>query len=202
MTEPTPPNRQPGFTLLELMIAMAILAVMSVFAYRGLNQVVDGAHQREQSEQALRKLQLFYTLLERDLLFANPRPARDKRGDPIEIFAGPQSNSQLMEFTSRGATNIERLGSGFRRIGYRLEQGAVIRQQWPVLDPGPGVEPLERDLLDHVQQVSLRFYADQLGWVDHWPLAAAPGTHPLPRAVELRLQISPIGEIRRIFRIS
>ena len=72
--------RQRGFTLLELLVALAIFALVSVMAYGGLASVLDQQFATDEIAGQLARLQKTYLLLQRDFEQLVPRPVRDEYG--------------------------------------------------------------------------------------------------------------------------
>src|SRR5690606_22350959 len=76
-------KRQGGFTLMEMLIAMAVFAVMSMVAYQGLRAVLDADHITREQAQRLADLQVTLSVLERDLAQVVDVRVRDEFGDPL-----------------------------------------------------------------------------------------------------------------------
>ena len=95
---------QRGFTLLELLIAMAIFAIMAVMAYGGLKTVLATRQAVTERAAELRQLQQTLQLLNEDLLQALPRSIRDELGDPEPAFIGGRSQL-LLSLTRSMAQN-------------------------------------------------------------------------------------------------
>ncbi len=197
---------QRGFTLLELLMALSIFALVSAMAYGGLRSVMDAAAATREQAERLASLQLAFGLLTKDLEQAAPRPIRDAYGDiRAAMDSGPTSDFAL-ELTRSGGFNPAGLTrSALRRVAYDLRDGTLSRFSWPVLDRGDDRAGLEQALVDGVESLALRFLHPAQGWRDTWPpTAEQPSTvnDVLPRAVELRMVMPGTGEIRRVIRVS
>ncbi len=189
-----------GFTLLELLVAMAIFALLSALAYGGLNQLLASADQTRRAHRTLAELQLAVSLLTRDLAQAAPRPIRDEYGATRAALEAGDDGDTLLRFTRRGWRNPTDLPrSTLQRVAYRVADGTLYRRYWHHLDRAPGETPVELPLLTGVRALQLRLRDDQGRWHDAWPpLDQAPGTRDrLPRAVELRLDTERWGTITR-----
>jgi general secretion pathway protein J len=92
-----------------------------------------------------------------------------------------------------------------QRVGYQLREGTLSRLVWPALDQPIVSEPRAAPLLEQVEELRVRFYAQPGGWVDSWPASTSTGAaianDKLPLAVELTLKIEGRGEIVRVFRV-
>jgi len=95
--------------------------------------------------------------------------------------------------------------SDLQRVGYRLRDDTLERLVWPALDQPPVSEPRAAPLIEHVEDMRVRFYALPGGWVDVWPASTQTSVSSpnaaLPSAVELTLKIEGRGEIVRVFRV-
>lgn len=201
--------RQRGFTLLEMLIAMAVFAVMSVVAYQGLRAVLTADQVTREQAQRLADLQVTLSVLERDLAQVVDISVRDEFGDPLpglRLRAGGEH--QLLELVRAGAGGEQRL----RRTAWQITERGLERRLWPGVDivdvDSMRVLPFA-ELVGEQQQLGLEsaFHfivrtPSGLDRVDAWPLADAdPEAGGLPMAVELVLDIPGLGEIRRLMAV-
>lgn len=201
------PRRRPeparGFTLLELLVAVAILALVAVGSYRLLFATIATRERGMAHEQGLQQLQRAEMLIQRDLLQIAARPIRDEFGDGQPAFL--LTDNAGMEFTRRGWRNpLQEPRSELVRLRYRVENGQLLREHWPVLDRARSSTPVKIVLLDGVSDFHLQVYAGK-AWSPSWPPLGQslrdPATLPLPEAVEIRFSSSPWGEIRRVIAL-
>ncbi len=194
-----------GFTLIEVLIAMAIFAVLSLLAYGGLNAVMENKEQTAEALQRLQQLQLTMTHLHRDIEQITPREARDELGGKLLSLASGNSSELLIEFTRNGWRNPAGLPrSHLQRVAYRLDDDQLIRISWPYIDRAQDSQAIELPLINNVKDVSLRFY-DGKSWHTSWPDALADSSantnQALPRAIEVTLQLHDWGDIVRLLRV-
>jgi general secretion pathway protein J len=201
------PRRRPeargGFTLLELLVAVAILALVAVGSYRLLFDTINTRDRGMAHEQALSGLQRAEMMIQRDLLQIAPRPIRDEFGDVQPAFL--MSPEKGMEFTRRGWRNpLQETRSNLVRVRYRIESGKLLREHWPVLDRARTSTPVRTVLLDDVSDFRLQVFADK-DWHPAWPLLGAgprdAAALPPPEAVDIRFSQKPWGEIRRVIAL-
>jgi general secretion pathway protein J len=190
-------RRARGFSLLEVLVAVAIFAVLSALAYGALDAVVRARAQAQESAQALAALQAAVGALERDLREAVARPVRGASGERLPALAGSATAVELSHaaFASLASEASARLG----RSAWALSGTQLRRVRWPVLDRAPRSEPVVRDLLDGVGSLRLRYLDADGDWRDSWPPRDGPESQPerLPRAVEFSLSGESFGAIVR-----
>ncbi len=198
-----PARCQRGFTLLELVVAVGIFALMSAIAYGGLLSVLATAGGTEAQSDRLGEIQLAMARLERDVEQLVPRPVRDQFGDLRQaLVAG--AGGTVMEFTRAGYLNpVDLPRSTLQRVQWALDGDTLYRAPWPVLDsPTGAAEPALETVLTEVEELELRFLGRDDQWHVEWPLDRGGDTSTsMPRAVEVRLALSDWGEIRRILMI-
>jgi general secretion pathway protein J len=195
-------RRAAGFTLLELLVAVAIFALVAITAYGGLAAILDSDAALEEHSEALNELQLALQLIHRDFLQVIDRPSRDQFGDARPaLFAAPGAG-RLVELTRDGRPNPAGLPrSSLARVAYVLDRDRLVRATWFHVDQAPEAEPLSAVLLDNLDDVRVRFLGEEGQWSDIWPpVNLPPGTEAgLPRAVEMVIDHARWGRIRRVF---
>lgn len=197
------PRNDRGFTLLELLVAIAILALVAVGSYQLLFGTIATREQALVREGALRDLQRAEMLLQRDLVQAVQRPIRDEFGDLQPAFLVPGENS--LEFTRLGWRNpMQQARSDLVRVRWRVDNGRLLREHWPMLDRPRAAKPVATALLDKVSDFRVLVRGDG-NWSPAWPPLGdgqrKPGAAPLPEAVEITFRLAPWGEIRRVIAL-
>ena len=195
---------QHGFTLLELLIAVSIFALLATIAYGGLGIVLNTREHTEKRAEQLAELQLVLTIMQRDIEQATTRAVRDEYGDSKKAFIGNSESGSYLELTSNGHPNpLNRTRSSLRRIAYHFSEGELSRSNWPTLDSAPGATPNRETLLSDLTDARFRYLDPDRKWQQSWPPEAPEGTKaPIrPIAVELTLEYKRWGEIKRLFRV-
>lgn len=180
MSKRTP--RQQGFTLLEIMIALTIFAVISTLAW----QILDGAMRTTTATDIaatkLNQLQRAYNLLERDFFQLQ---ARAPRNEP-DVF---RQDEKAIAFTTLNGISGQ---AQSERVRWRLEDHRLWRDVWPAIDSPAGVKPEEVPILNQVNEVAWRFYRQ--GWQGSWS-----ETDHQPEGVELTLTMDDGETWRWVF---
>jgi len=198
------PRPQRGFTLLELLVALAIFALLAVMAYGGLSKVLRTEDILDQQLDRLAEVQRTFTFLERDLLQLIPRDIRDQYGDTRPFLQGRDplqgSGEPLLALTRSGYANpLGVARSELQRVDWRLKDEALYRETWPVLDRAQDSLPRAVRLCTRVQDLRLRFLDDKKKWHRQWPPEdQQAGGLQAPLAVEVTLELTDWGELRRL----
>jgi len=196
-----------GFTLLELLVALAVFAIMATAAYSGLRNVLFTRAAVEEQNRRLAAVQLTVFRLEQDIQQAVLRGVRDEYGDPQPALRGGDLLDDALILTRAGWDNpLSQSRATLQRVAYRLREGRLWRLHWDVLDRGGPVAPRETMLIDQVQEFRARFLDQESKWRKDWPPPAdvvADGNPPnpnlLPYAVEITLMLEDWGAITRLF---
>lgn len=199
-------DRRRGFTLLELLVAIAVFALFSAIAYGALDQVLSNRDHIESEQRFWRALSLTFLRLEEDLAQARSRSIRDIDGRSLPPLRGQPTDTRALSEPSleltRGGVLVfgESAYSDLRRVGYRLEAGVLIRLTWPVLDRAPQTKPVQSTLMEGVESFRVRFYGPSNTWLEEWP--SKDIDDELPRGVEVTLEIDGRGEFTRFFLVN
>jgi general secretion pathway protein J len=196
-------GEQGGFTLLELLVALAVFAIMATAAYSGLQSVLRARVAVEAESQRLTELQMAFHFLERDLAQTLNRGIRDEYGQLRPGLEGNAVTGALITFTRAGWDNpLDRPRATLQRLSYRLREGFLVRSHWSALDRSGFSQPQDISLLSRVQEIEIRFLDEQNDWRTIWPPPVVD-QEPIdpPRAVELSVTLSDWGEITRLFRL-
>ncbi|MCW8910027.1 MAG: type II secretion system minor pseudopilin GspJ [Gammaproteobacteria bacterium] len=194
-----------GFTLVEVLIAMAVFAILAVLAYGGLEQVIKNKEKTAESLHRLKDLQMTMTKINRDLTQLSSRHGRDEQGDMLTSLSAGQGNELLIQLTRNGWRNPARINRGnLQRVAYRLDEDKLIRTTWPYVDRALDNQSVETILIDNIKNASLRFLDDKNEWHTSWPAlnATSSGDTALPVAIEFTLEMEDWGNIVRIMRSS
>ena len=199
--------RPVGFSLLELLVALAVFAALAAAAYGGLAEIARARGALAARQDRFAAVVRAVSSIERDLRQAVARPIRGSgRVDIVPALAGVEDR---IELTRLGFANPRaEPRSNLERVGYALDGHALQRSRYAVLDRAPGTVAATSTLLDDVDSMHLRYVGGDGIWREAWPpsdmppgaLVADP-RELLPRAVELRIVLADLGELRRIVEL-
>ena len=205
-----------GFTLIEVMIALFIAAVMFAIGYGALNQALRDRDGLNVSQQRVTEIQRGMRVVAQDFAQIIARPARDIEGagDLQAAVLAAGSDNTLLTFSRAGWSNpagVQRPAE--QRVRYRFIDGALVRHHWLSLDPALNSEPRERILFTRVKSVEVRFLDPaSRNWRTEWPSALANSgpVGPMnvdellrtrPMAIEFTVVLEDWGRLVRVFEI-
>jgi len=208
------PHKHTGFTLIEVIIAMSIFAIVSIMAYSGLHSVISSKTHTEGALERLQQLQLTMLTLTGDFQQLASRNGHDALGGSL-LKLTTQDSDYISAFTRSGWRNpANQARSTLQRVAYKLDEDKLIRIYWTHVDRADDDQFVERTLIDNIESLEIRYLDEKNKWQTEWPsadsLAAAPaagavaGVAPndLPIAVELTLKMNDWGEIKRLVRVA
>ena len=196
-----------GFTLVEVMVAVFIFAIVAAVAMGGYNELVKQSDIVNAASSRTREIQSAMQRLNIDFASLEPRPVREPLGDSLlPALRADERNQTLVELTHSGWSNPAGVPrSTLQRVAYRLENKKLLREYWLALDRTMTVEPESAVLLDRVERMKLRFMDGNRTWHDQWPplgYSAPDGPRLRPIAVEVTVELEDWGELMRLIEVS
>lgn len=203
-------RREGAFTLVEVLVALAIFALIGAAGSQLLLNTLDAQNRAYERAERLTELQRALDLFEQDLRQHVTRPVRDEFDDlqaPLLLEPGPE-----LELTRQGWSNPMALArSELLRVNWQLDgEGRWQRRFWLQLDRAPDTEPVTQQILDEVDDLRLYVVDEQGTLQQHWPLTpfepASPtapeadleAEDPQALAIQLEMMVAPFGRIQRL----
>jgi general secretion pathway protein J len=207
--------RRAGFTLVEVMIAIFIAAVMFAIGYRALNQGLVYNESLKVSQARVTEIQRGMRIIAQDFAQLAARAARDTQGTGqlLPAISADNRDNTLVVFSRTGWSNpagIQRPAE--QRVRYRFIDGSLVREHWLALDAALAAQPRQRIILTRLKTVEIRFLDPAARtWRTEWPILTVNGPVsaanideallPRPLAIELTLVFEDWGRVQRVFEV-
>ena len=200
---PLSQNHSNGFTLLELLVAITLFAMISTASLKLFKSVSQSQKMAETVLNELDELQRAEIILESDLFQMVSRPIRDDQGRTLPALKLPGIGGTIIEFTRSGWQNpLRTTRSTLQRIAYAMEGTALIRYYWPMLDRAPDTRRIRQTVLTGVNNIKFRLLDHNGDWVKSWSSSqslslglSTDSQKQLPQAIEITLTHEKIGPI-------
>ena len=193
-----------GFSLIETVVAVFIVALISAGAGVMLMQTVQAGKQVSASSDALSELQIADAMMRDD--FASITTRVTTSPDPFdvpEILIGQSADrdGDFLVFARHGwslAPSGE-VRSDLQRVAYRFEEGQLIRKAWLRPDPDRNTAIVERVLLSGLSDFRIS-YGKSGFWDNEWQVRFAEQDTPiLPDAFEFICEFENGDTLRQVF---
>lgn len=187
-----------GFTLVEILIALAIFSILSLMLMTALHNVISSQASAEEKAERLRNTQMALLILNRDLEQLINRPILNKKGGQELAFVGDNIS---FNFTHMGYASFDNnlTRSELQRVQYRVQNQSLWRYTWDNLDLAPTDESHARELLTGVEKIDVQYIDSQGKLHEIWP--DKDGSSDLPRAVQITFNMRNWGTLGQLYVI-
>ena len=192
-------SRNKGFTLLEMLIAIAIFAMIGLAANSVLSTVMKNDEVTKTFSVRLKALQQGFGAIERDLGQMVARTLRGLDGERSSSYfqAGDNmldSETEALVFYRLGWLNPDGIlpRGSLQSVAYVVQGGRLERWYYPYPEPASGEEPLKTLIIENVLSVEYSFYIN-----DKWE-RKVDGTQ-MPKGIAIEIEIDGLGKIQRQF---
>jgi general secretion pathway protein J len=185
-----------AFTLVEALVAMAILAIVALLAWRATSAMTDNEVRLAAESARWQQLDALLTRIEADLRASVPRSARQGLRAQAPWMLSPEdaAGNALLLFTRAGPDALDEPGIGGQRIGYRWRSGHVETLYWPHIDNAATVVPTAYALADGIVRFRIEALTADNRWSEQWPI---PGGPDIPRGARVELVLADGSSVDR-----
>lgn len=209
-------NNSKGFTLIEVMVAIAVFAVIAAGVYRVLATMVDSQDRVAVHADALRDLQrsLWFIAMDMNQLVMRDVHNPDDKRSPALVA---DSNNFLLQFTRQALRNpLLTARSDLDRVAYSLGSSQLkygkgkkigkdlLRHTWGAVDRRDDAKENTQVLFEDVSDVKLAFMDNKGDWKTDWPekkMDDSVHTRTLPVAIRLTIKTERYGELEQVFHV-
>lgn len=195
-------KRSQGFTLLEMIVAIGIFAVIATISFASLDRFIDDQDRLEGHLEELKRLQLGFTTIARDMQNLVQRPVRDGYGDAEPALMMKALNSrpdELLRITTLQPGGASPGLGRLLRVAYRFDDDALYRISWPVLDRDQDSPETRRLLLSGLREINTTLLMAEEQSVQTESTWSDP--EQLPDGVEWRFILADGREFHRVFEV-
>jgi type II secretion system protein J len=190
---------QAGFTLIEAVVSLMLLAVMSVMSYQAV-EVILGANERSRGElENESQLHRAWQVISRDIMHLRPRTFADGLGGVERAYLTDPSEFGL-RFSRGGGPMVRSNPTGLSRIEYRINKDNQLeRLSWPVTASGLNAEGNRVILANEVDEVEVEQFSRGNIFVPDWPpLNERHHLLSLPRMIRITIKLENGSETVRL----
>ena len=194
-------HAQSGFTLVEMLIALFVFALISIGTMSALTNTIRGKNQMNDRLDSLREIETTRSLLKADMASLTLLPTRDAYGGLNKNLLEGGVDT-LLTFTRTGRINpggLEARGD-LQRVSYVFEQGQLIRRSLANENPAPLTPELDRVLLDNLQTAELLFVRDDYSERQMFVTEETPATEF--SGIELTLEFNDGQRFTQYFEVT
>lgn len=192
-----------GYTLIEVLIALVVFAILSTITSSILYQSFDTRKKINAQASQLNRLQLAIKIIENDTTQAIERSIL---GNELHSFPPFVGQSHYFEFTRNGLTNL--LGieqrSTLQRVAYLCINHQLIRRTWRHVDTQNRKEFQDKILLQGLRQCSFAFLSHARQLLPEWREFAVQlnqKKETLPMAIQFTITPHSWGNMSLLFAI-
>ena len=191
--------RAAGFTLLELLVAITVLSIVSLIAWRGLDSLVHTRERLQPEAEEVRDLLVAFGQIERDLAQVVNTAFVTLATAPLVVRPGTPAGLEMTRF----APVAEGSPSAIQQVIYELREGRLMRLSSAPsveLDASPSTELVQTLLLAGVQALQVRVWQPGRGWAP--PEAVSPANpRAAPSGLELVIERTDGRRYRRVLLV-
>lgn len=212
-----------GFTLIEVLVALLVLAIIATMGVVGLQAIITTDSRQEVITDEFSELQFAYLLIQRDITQVIQRPIRDSLNEERPAFLGLSGQIKnlpfdvqvqgniILEFTRDGVPNPQQLPnrSTLQRVSYTYDEtGNLKRYAWLALDRVTDSVFLERVVLKEIKNLRLTYFDIGGQRTEQWATSVLNSPEwlknfqqrdSLPAAMEWRFEHPRYGEVMWMF---
>ena len=173
-----------GFTLIEVMISIAIVSLILLISTNILESSISSRSQTLNALEDIKKFNILSNTIRRDLRQSMNVPMRDIYGLPLNATFYYVDDSERLIFTTMINHSDSSTGK-LRRVEYLLQDKSFIRRQYFAANPYLGEEYFDSVMMENVNDIFFKF-SDGYQWFPEWPKDQNT-SRVMPQLIEIKL---------------
>ncbi|WP_162230665.1 type II secretion system minor pseudopilin GspJ [Marinagarivorans algicola] len=200
---------QRGFTLIEVMIAIVIMAMIAVMTSQSFTAAISSSEATQEAIARLAAVDRVWVLLETDLRNAVPAiPKVQGRNDIPPLYVDPSEEYRLSILRGGYANPLRLPRTEMVRVGYRFEDNVLWRDTWNNIADNDERNARPQRILEEIDDILVKALPNSNSasvtggpWQERWPASGVRPDTTFPAAIEVTLILPDFGEIKRIYSI-
>lgn len=197
-------NKKIGYTLIEVLIALAVFAIIAIITAAIMLQVFDTRERIAAEANKMNTLQLAILRIEQDTRQFVPRAVRSNDMKILSQFTGQH---RYVEFTRGGMINpmSQAMESSLSRVAYTCDHDKLIRRSWLNLDTPDRHQHHDNVILDHLHSCSFDYVSNYNQILPDWrvfKLEKKQKLSAIPKAIRLTINPDNWGDMSLLFIIT
>lgn len=199
-------THQHGFTLIEILVALMIFAVIGMVAAMSLHSVIRARERLRVADRELLRLEMTMAYMRQDFSEIVDRKIRNHDGQPAAAFLSEGSG---VAFTRASLLNPfgDARQANLQRVAYHLQGEKLERLTWDVLDQAPDSKPEVKVLLTDVDSLTWQFVTENGRTANSWPppmgsVMQQESHSDTPKVVLLVMKLKGSGTIQGVFPVA
>ena len=193
-------HNEGGFTLIETVVSMLLLAVMSVLSYQAVDAVLATNERSRQGLAEEASLQRAWQIIGRDIMHLRARPFVDGLGMREPAYVTDRSEFGV-RFSRGSGPMVKSNPSGLRRVEYSINREQQLqRQSWAITQSPRQSEGSILILMDNVDEVVFEHLTKDFFYSPDWPpINETHSLSSLPKMIRVTITVDGLGESSRLF---
>lgn len=188
-----------GFTLIEVLVALAVLAMVTLASHQILSTAINANQNSKEKVAEIGAMNTVFRMMQQDFTQLALRNTRNESGDSLELFL--MADRFLFDSQYHGVAGVRDGWSNpvnllprseLQLFSYVVEEDNLVRKYRIYVDSLDGTEPKSQVLLEGIKDFTISFRGENDKWEENW-------TNPsLPKAIKVEIALADEMIVSRI----